>query len=148
MFEYALSGFSVDDTDRARDFYTGVLGLEVTDAGMQGVLHLHLPGGARVVVYPKGEAHTPASYTVLNLMVRDIDAAVAELTGRGVRFEHYEGTATETDATGVFRGGGPLIAWFTDPADNVFSVLQDDGAPEAGATRTGDASADASEEAR
>lgn len=127
MYEHAMSGFSVDDTAHAREFYTRVLGLEVTDAGMDGVLHLHLPGGARVIVYPKGDAHTPASFTVLNLVVTDIDAAVAELARRGVRFERYEGTELETDATGVFRKGGPPIAWFTDPAGNVFSVLQDDG---------------------
>lgn len=127
MYEHAMSGFSVDDTAPAREFYTRVLGLEVTDAGMDGVLHLHLPGGARVIVYPKGDAHTPASFTVLNLVVTDIGAAVAELARRGVRFERYEGTELETDATGVFRKGGPPIAWFTDPAGNVFSVLQDDG---------------------
>jgi catechol 2,3-dioxygenase-like lactoylglutathione lyase family enzyme len=142
MFEHAMSGFSVDDTDRAREFYTGVLGLEVTDAGMQGILHLHLPGGARVIVYPKGEAHVPASFTVLNLVVADIDAAVAELSGRGVRFERYEGTEVETDTTGVFRRGGPPIAWFTDPAGNVFSLLQDDGAPEAASARAAQASAE------
>jgi catechol 2,3-dioxygenase-like lactoylglutathione lyase family enzyme len=128
MYQHAFSGFSVDDTARAREFYTGVLGLEVTDAGMQGLITLHLPGGTEVIVYPKGEAHTPATFTVLNLVVSDIDAAVAELTRRGVTFERYEGTEMETDASGVFRKGGPPIAWFTDPAGNVFSVLQDDGA--------------------
>lgn len=126
MYTTAFSGFSVDDTERARDFYTRVLGLEVSDAGMQGLITLHLPGGTDVLVYPKGEAHAPASYTVLNLVVADIDAAVAELTRRGVSFERYEGTEMETDPTGVFRRGGPPIAWFTDPAGNVFSVLQDD----------------------
>jgi len=126
MYTHAFSGFSVDDTERARDFYTRVLDLEVTDAGMQGIITLHLPGGSEVIVYPKGEAHTPASFTVLNLVVPDIDAGVAELARRGVAFERYEGTETETDTTGVFRRGGPPIAWFTDPAGNVFSLIQDD----------------------
>jgi catechol 2,3-dioxygenase-like lactoylglutathione lyase family enzyme len=128
MYRHAFSGFAVDDTDRAREFYTRVLGLEVTDAGMQGMITLQLPGGSDVLVYPKGDAHTPATFTVLNLVVPDIDAAVAELARRGVTFERYEGTEMETDATGVFRRGGPPIAWFTDPAGNVFSVLEDDGA--------------------
>jgi catechol 2,3-dioxygenase-like lactoylglutathione lyase family enzyme len=126
MYTNAFSGFSVDDTERVRDFYTRVLGLEVTDAGMQGIITLHLPGGSEVIVYPKGEAHSPASFTVLNLVVPDIDAGVAELAGRGVTFERYEGTEMETDPTGVFRRGGPPIAWFTDPAGNVFSLIQDD----------------------
>jgi catechol 2,3-dioxygenase-like lactoylglutathione lyase family enzyme len=128
MYRNAFSGFSVDDTDRAREFYTRVLGLEVTDAGMQGLITLHLPGGTEVLVYPKGEAHTPATFTVLNLVVPEIDSAVAELTRRGVTFERYAGTEMETDPNGVFRRGGPPIAWFTDPAGNVFSVLEDNGA--------------------
>lgn len=132
MYTHAFSGFSVDDTERARDFYTRVLALEVTDGGMQGIITLHLPGGAEVIVYPKGAAHTPASFTVLNLVVPDIDAGVAELSRRGVTFERYEGTEMETDATGVFRHGGPPIAWFSDPAGNVFSLIQDDAGTTAG----------------
>jgi catechol 2,3-dioxygenase-like lactoylglutathione lyase family enzyme len=119
----AFSGFSVDDLDAARTFYEDVLGLRTSTPGeMPGILHLHLGGGRDVLVYAKGEAHSPASYTVLNFPVPDVDAAVAELTGRGVRFLHYE--QPPTDETGVMRAGGPLIAWFTDPAGNVFSVIE------------------------
>lgn len=117
----AFSGFSVDDIPAAKAFYTDVLELDVTEAN--GMLRLHLAGGSEVLVYPKGEAHVPASFTVLNFPVDDVDVAVAGLTSRGVRFEKYEGTPMATDTSGVFRGGGPLIAWFTDPAGNVMSVL-------------------------
>ena len=118
----AFSGFSVDDLDRARDFYEGVLGLRTTAESMGGLMRLHLGGGRDVLVYAKGPAHTPATYTVLNFPVPDVDAAVAELAGRGVQFLHYENPPT--DPTGVMRAGGPLIAWFTDPAGNVFSVIE------------------------
>ncbi|MEO6470904.1 MAG: VOC family protein [Aeromicrobium sp.] len=118
----AFSGFSVDDIDVARQFYSDALGLQVTDEN--GMLRLHVGVDRPILVYPKGDAHVPAEYTILNFPVDDIDAAVAGLTARGVRFEKYEGTQMETDATGVFRKGGPLIAWFTDPAGNVMSVIQ------------------------
>ena len=118
----AFSGFSVPDTEVARTFYTDALGLEVTE--QNGILTLHLGGGHRAIAYPKAD-HEPAGFTVLNFPVPDIEAAVDELTDRGVRFERYEGTPMETDAKGVFRKGGPLIAWFTDPAGNVMSVIQD-----------------------
>jgi catechol 2,3-dioxygenase-like lactoylglutathione lyase family enzyme len=117
----AFSGFSVDDVARARAFYAETLGLEVSEEN--GMLTLALGSGGRVLVYPKDD-HTPATFTVLNFPVPDVEAAVERLTGRGVRFERYEGTAIETDARGIFRGGGPLIAWFTDPAGNVLSVLE------------------------
>jgi catechol 2,3-dioxygenase-like lactoylglutathione lyase family enzyme len=120
----AFSGFSVDDLAKAKDFYGGTLGLEVSeDAGMN-LLTLHLGGGAKVLVYPKGSAHRPATFTILNFPVRDVERAVDELSSKGVRFEHYEGEL-KTDAKGIFRGGGPLIAWFTDPAGNILSVLQE-----------------------
>ncbi|WP_125610124.1 VOC family protein [Specibacter cremeus] len=119
----AFSGFSVDDTATAKEFYGGTLGLEVTEAN--GMLTLHLAGGGTVIVYPKGDGHQPATFTILNFPVPDIDAAVEALGQRGVAFEHYAGTPMETDATGVFRGGGPLIAWFKDPAGNVLSVIQE-----------------------
>ena len=119
----AFSGFSVDDLDRARTFYEEVLGLRTTPVQeMAGLLRLHLGGGRDVLVYAKGADHSPATYTVLNFPVPDLDAAVAELTARGVRFPHYD--APPTDETGVMRAGGPLIAWFADPARNVFSVLE------------------------
>ncbi|MFJ2173104.1 VOC family protein [Streptomyces sp. NPDC087851] len=116
----AFSGFAVDDIDAARRFYGETLGLAVTEE--YGMLHLGLAGGATVLVYPK-PGHTPATFTILNFPVDDIDAAVAELTGRGVRLERYPGM--DADDQGVFRGGGPYIAWFTDPAGNILSVLQE-----------------------
>ena len=119
----AFSGFSVDDADRARQFYEETLGLRVTVMPeMGGLLRLHLGGGTEVLVYAKPN-HVPATFTVLNFPVPDIEKAVDELVGRGVRFEHYEDPPT--DEKGIMRAGGPLIAWFTDPAGNVFSVLQD-----------------------
>ena len=116
----AFSGFAVDDTDRARAFYADVLGLRVETAN--GMLTLHLGSGAHVLVYPK-PGHVPATFTVLNFPVPDIEAAVDELTGHGVEFLRYENPPT--DERGIMRAGGPLIAWFTDPAGNVLSVLQD-----------------------
>lgn len=119
----AFSGFSVDDLDRAREFYEQVLGLRTTPVEMDGLLRLHVGGDRSVLVYAKGADHSPATYTVLNFPVPDVDAAVAELTGRGVEFLQYD--APPTDETGVMRAGGPLIAWFTDPAGNVFSVIEE-----------------------
>jgi len=116
----AFSGFAVDDLEAARAFYADTLGLKVTEE--HGLLTLHLAGDRPTLVYPKPD-HTPASYTILNFPVDDIDAAVDELGRRGVRLERYDGF--EQDEKGVFRGGGPYIAWFTDPAGNVLSVLQD-----------------------
>lgn len=123
----AFTSFSVDDVDAARAFYADTLGLELTDRQMGEeitILTLHVPGTNGVLIYPKPD-HTPASFTVLNFPVEDIESAVDELASRGIRFERYEGTDLETDEKGIFRGGGPLIAWFTDPAGNVLSVLQD-----------------------
>src|SRR3954451_22007207 len=121
----AFHGLSVDDTDAARTFYADVLGIEVTDAEMGGIIRLAVGSGPPTIVYPKPD-HVPAAYTILNFPVADVEATVDELTARGVVFEHYEGTPVETDAKGVFRGGGPLIAWFTDPAGNVLSVIAGD----------------------
>ncbi|GAA3000313.1 VOC family protein [Actinokineospora diospyrosa] len=115
-----FSGFAVDDVAAAREFYESVLGLRVTEE--YGMLHLHITEDTHVLVYPK-PGHVPASFTVLNFQVEDIDQAVDELVGRGVRFERYEGLPT--DDRGVFREEGPFIAWFTDPAGNVMSVLQE-----------------------
>lgn len=119
----AFSGFAVNDAAAARVFYEQALGLHV-DENEMGILVLRLAGGNDVIVYAKPD-HVPATFTVLNFPVRDVEATVAELSERGVRFERYEGTDVETDAAGVFRGGGPLIAWFTDPSGNVFSVIED-----------------------
>lgn len=115
----AFSGFAVDDIDAARTFYGETLGLRVSERN--GLLTLHIAGDRDTLVYPK-PGHTPASYTILNFPVDDIEAAVDELARRGVRFQRYDGLTT--DDKGIFRGGGPLIAWFTDPAGNVLSVLQ------------------------
>ena len=119
----AFSGFSVDDLDRAREFYGETLGLEVT-ANEEG-LELHLAGGANVFVYPKPD-HAPASFTILNFPVEDVEAAVDELNSRGVVTKIYTDPDFGTDAKGIAHGGpgrGPDIAWFTDPAGNVLSVL-------------------------
>jgi predicted enzyme related to lactoylglutathione lyase len=117
----AFSGFAVDDVEAAKQFYGETLGLRVSESN--GILTLHIAGDRDVIAYAKPD-HVPASFTILNFPVEDIDAAVAELSGRGVAFEHYAGTRMETDDKGIFRGGGPLIAWFTDPAGNVLSVIQ------------------------
>lgn len=116
----AFSGFSVDDIAAAKRFYGETLGLTVTEE--HGMLGLHLAGGTEILVYPKND-HRPATYTILNFPVDDIDQAVGRLAERGVEFQSYPGL--ETDERGVFRGGGPYIAWFKDPAGNVLSVLQE-----------------------
>ena len=117
----AFSGFAVDDIGKARAFYDDTLGLRVSEEN--GLLVLHLAGDRPTLVYPKAD-HTPATYTILNFPVDDIDAAVEELERRGVRFERYEGF--EQDEHGISRAeGGPPIAWFTDPAGNILSVLED-----------------------
>jgi catechol 2,3-dioxygenase-like lactoylglutathione lyase family enzyme len=116
----AFSGFSVDDLDRAKEFYGGTLGLSVSEnpAGLE----LQLGGGGTVFVYPKGEQHTAASFTILNFPVDDIEHAVDDLTAAGVEFERYDGM--QQDERGIARGGGPNIAWFKDPAGNILSVLE------------------------
>lgn len=122
MFENtkAFSGFAVGDIEQARRFYGETLGVRTSEAN--GLLTLHLAGGRDTLVYPKPD-HTPAGYTILNFPVDDIDAAVDELTSRGVQIERYAGF--EQDEKGISRGvPGPLIAWFKDPAGNVLSVLQ------------------------
>ncbi len=122
----AFSGFSVDDTAKAKEFYGQTLGLDVAeDADMPDLLNLQLAGGGSVIIYPKPN-HAPATYTVLNFAVEDIDAAVDDLTERGVSFEHYDQEMLKTDAKGIARDPrGPQIAWFKDPAGNILSVLQD-----------------------
>jgi catechol 2,3-dioxygenase-like lactoylglutathione lyase family enzyme len=122
MFEHtkAFSGFSVDDIPKARQFYGETLGLRVSEN--HGILTLHIAGDRDTIVYPKGKDHTPATFTILNFPVPDIEPAVDELTARGVRFEHYDWV----DGKGINRQGGPLIAWFKDPAGNTLSVIQQD----------------------
>ena len=124
-FDKTFSTFSVNDLGKAKDFYRKTLGLDVKEQP-EG-LDLNLPGGQQVFIYPKPD-HTPATFTVLNFLVNDVEAAVDELSAAGVRFEHYEGQM-QTDAKGIAHGGngmGPeAIAWFKDPAGNFISVLKD-----------------------
>jgi catechol 2,3-dioxygenase-like lactoylglutathione lyase family enzyme len=116
----AFSGFAVEDIAKARAFYGDALGIRTSEEN--GLLTLHLAGGERpTLAYPK-PGHRPADYTILNFPVPDIAQAVGELSARGVQFERYDGF--EQDEMGVFRGGGPLIAWFKDPAGNVLAVIE------------------------
>ncbi len=116
----AFSGFAVDDIQAAQKFYGETLGL--TTSEQYGLLTLHLAGDRDTLVYPKAD-HVPATYTILNFPVDDIDAAVDELVSRGVQFERYEGMGQ--DDKGINRAGGPYIAWFKDPAGNILAVLQE-----------------------
>jgi predicted enzyme related to lactoylglutathione lyase len=120
----AFSGYSANDIPKAKSFYGETLGLDVSESN--GMLTLHLAGGKDVLIYPKPN-HTPASFTVLNFPVENVDDAVDALSQRGVRFEHYDEPNLKTDAKGICRAsGGPVIAWFKDPAGNVISVLEAD----------------------
>jgi catechol 2,3-dioxygenase-like lactoylglutathione lyase family enzyme len=117
----ALSGFAVDDIEKAREFYGDTLGLDTSEEN--GLLTLHLAGDRPTMIYPKPDIE-PANYTILNFPVDDIDAAVEGLAARGVSFERYDGF--EQDESGIARGDeGPYIAWFKDPAGNILSVLQE-----------------------
>ncbi|HEV7166583.1 MAG TPA: VOC family protein [Micrococcaceae bacterium] len=115
----------MNDLAAAKNFYGGILGLRVSEAN--GFLDLHLAGGARILVYPS-PGHSPASYTILNFSVPDIEEAVAALAEKGIRLERYPQMESGMDEKGIFRGGGPLIAWFKDPAGNILSVLEDTAA--------------------
>jgi catechol 2,3-dioxygenase-like lactoylglutathione lyase family enzyme len=115
----AFSGFSTNDVEAAKRFYGETLGVDVSDD--HGMLNLKLAGGQRVLIYPKDD-HVPATFTVLNFEVADIDAAVDDLAAKGVAFERYEGSGQ--DAKGIARQYPPPIAWFKDPAGNVLSVIQ------------------------
>jgi predicted enzyme related to lactoylglutathione lyase len=116
----AFSGFAVDDLEAAKKFYGETLGLRTSER--YGLLTLHLAGDRDTLVYPKPD-HAPASYTILNFQVDDIDAAVDELVRRGVSLEKYDGMGQ--DEKGINRAGGPYIAWFKDPAGNILAVLQE-----------------------
>ena len=117
----AFSGFAVDDVEKARAFYGDTLGLKISEEN--DILTLHIADDRPTLVYPRPD-HTPAEYTILNFPVDDIEQAVDELAARGVEFERYE--AFDQADRGIHRGGGPLIAWFKDPAGNVLSVLEID----------------------
>jgi catechol 2,3-dioxygenase-like lactoylglutathione lyase family enzyme len=123
---YAFSGFAVKELKKAKDFYANVLGLEVIENKM-GLLELHLEGNNPIIIYPKPN-HSPATFTVLNFKVDDIDKTVDELISKGVVFETYTGKYIETDSKGISRsekGKGPNIAWFKDADGNILSVLAD-----------------------
>ena len=114
----AFSGFAVPDLEQAKQFFGETLGLRVDD--QDGSLDLHIAGDRSILIYPKPD-HTPATYTILNFPVADVEGTVDALVERGVRFERYEGF--DQDDRGILRGGGPPIAWFKDPAGNILSVI-------------------------
>jgi len=118
----AFGSFSTNDIPKAKDFYSNVLGLKVTEE-MEGILGLQLAGGGTVMIYPKSN-HAPATFTVLNFPVDNIEKAVDELNKRGVKIEVYDTDDIKTDSKGIMRGEGPNIAWFKDPAGNILSVLE------------------------
>ena len=122
----AFSGFSAEDIPKAKKFYAETLGLDVSES--HGLLTLRFAGGNNVLIYPK-PTHIPATFTVLNFPVKDVDLAVDELTKRGVRFEKYDRPDLKTDKKGIMRGNGPTIAWFKDPAGNILSVIEETEAP-------------------
>jgi predicted enzyme related to lactoylglutathione lyase len=123
MFKHttAFSGFSVNDLAAAKDFYGKTLDVDVKEH--EQYLELQIAGGTKILVYPKPN-HVPATFTILNFPVDDIDKAVDELVSRGIRFEHYNEGGITTDAKGISRGnGGPAMAWFKDPAGNILGVM-------------------------
>lgn len=118
----SFSSFSVDDLERARAFYGGILGLALKDDPM-GILELHVTGSSPIVIYPKRN-HEPATFTILNFPVQNVEEVVDQLGKKGVLFEHYDEEGFKTDEKGIFRGEGPVIAWFKDPAGNILSILE------------------------
>jgi catechol 2,3-dioxygenase-like lactoylglutathione lyase family enzyme len=121
---HAFSSFAVSDSEKARKFYSQVLGLDIAEVpGMKGLLQLNIPGSGRVLIYPKPD-HAPATFTVLNFPVENVERTVDALGEPGVRFEKYDTADVKTDAKGIARGnGGPTIAWFRDPSGNILSVV-------------------------
>jgi predicted enzyme related to lactoylglutathione lyase len=118
----AFSSFSVNDIQKAKEFYGKTLGVELS-SGPEGTVELKLAGGAKALMYPKPN-HQPATFTVLNFPVPSVEKAVDELNQRGVRFEVYNESNLKTDQRGISRGNGPTIAWFKDPAGNILSILE------------------------
>jgi catechol 2,3-dioxygenase-like lactoylglutathione lyase family enzyme len=122
----AFSGFSAGDIPKEKEFYEKTLGLDVSES--DGLLTLRLAGGNNVLIYPKPN-HVPATFTVLNFAVKDVDLAVDELTKRGVRFEQYDLPDIKTDKKGIMRRNGHAVAWFKDPAGNILSVVKETAKP-------------------
>jgi catechol 2,3-dioxygenase-like lactoylglutathione lyase family enzyme len=120
----AFSGFSVNDIPKAKEFYGQTLGLDVSEDQGMDLLSLRLAGGNTVIIYAKPN-HKPATFTILNFPVANVDEAVEALKKRGVRFETYDEPYLKTDEKGIMRGNGPTIAWFKDPAGNILSVIEE-----------------------
>lgn len=120
----AFGGFSVNDIPAAMKFYGDTLGLKVSED--HDIMTIHLSNGGSVIAYPK-ENHEPATFTILNFPVVDVDKSVEALKEKGVKFEHYDVNDIKTDAKGIMRGNGPTIAWFKDPAGNILSVIDENG---------------------
>ena len=121
----AFSSFSVDNLQKAKKFYGETLGLEVSEAYGGRLLELHIGGGRNILIYPK-DNHTPATFTILNFPVENLEQSVDDLTKRGVRFEIYNESDIKTDEKGIsLSDEGPKIAWFKDPAGNVLSMLEE-----------------------
>lgn len=122
-----FGSFSTDDIQKAKTFYSEVLGMNVSESSEMNILQINTAMGIQTIIYPK-PGHKPADFTVLNIVVADIDKAVDELSAKGVVFEQYEGDI-KTDKKGISRGMGPSIAWFKDPAGNILSVIEDNSQP-------------------
>ena len=121
----AFAGYSVDDINKAKEFYSKTLGLDVSELPeMKGLLNVNIEGGSKILIYSKPN-HTPATYTVLNFPVQDVDKTVDQLTKNGVKFEIYNDKNFKTDNKGIYRGEGPKIAWFKNTAGNILSVLEE-----------------------
>ena len=119
----AFSSFSVDDLEKAKDFYQNTLGLDVRE-GLMGILELRTLDSSPILIYPK-QNHIPASFTVLSFPVESVEDAVGILSNKGVQFEHYDEENLKTDEKGISRSEGPVIAWFKDPAGNILSILKE-----------------------
>lgn len=119
----AFSGYSVDNLQKAKQFYGEILGIEVSHEQEMPVLHLNIYGGYEVILYEKPN-HEPATFTVLNFPVKNVEETVKALKSKGVQFESYDWPGFKTDADNIMRGNGPTIAWFTDPAGNILSVIE------------------------
>ena len=123
MQNQVFSSFSVTNLQEAKKFYSEILGMEVNEG--EYTLDLLIDGGHKIIVYPKAD-HQPASFTILNFPVDDIEMECDNLKWKGIKFEIYDDSSFKTDEKGIFRGEGPLIAWFKDPFGNILSIIQED----------------------